>query len=227
MTRLGLLLMGAVALLVFAAVILVVIPASSLDRIPAAHGLRPYSDRALAGRAVYIREGCVYCHSQQIRDPAFTNDERRGWGRPSVPSDYVYDQPHLLGTMRTGPDLLNVAVRLPDRKWHYMHLYQPRLVAPWSVMPSFPYLFEVKDRPGPTDEVVQLPAGAGPRGQVVVATEDARALVDYLLALDRSFPPAVPPEEPSAPMTVPGPRAGPGGGAAPAAGPGARKEPAP
>lgn len=193
MIRLVLLLLGAVALLIFAAVVLVVVPVASLEHPAASPELKPYSSMAARGREVYIREGCVYCHSQQVRDPAFTNDARRGWGRPSVPTDYVYDEPHLLGTMRTGPDLINVAVRLPDRGWHLMHLYQPRLVAAWSVMPSFRYLFEIKDQAAAGEEVVQLPPGAAPAGKVVVATADAVALVDYLLSLDRSFPPALPP----------------------------------
>ena len=191
MIRIALLLVGAVAILVFAIVVLVIVPVTSLERPKPSPRLRPYEGTVAEGRSVYIREGCVYCHSQQVRDPAFTNDERRGWGRPSVVSDYAYDQPHLLGTMRSGPDLLNVAARLPDRKWHLMHLYQPRLVAPWSIMPSFPYLFEVKDRAEPTDEVVQLPAGAAPAGKVVIARPEASALVDYLLSLNRTFPPSL------------------------------------
>lgn len=192
MIRIVLLLVGAVALLVFAMVILVVIPTTSLEEVPPSAKLRPYTGTVAEGRRIYVREGCVYCHSQQIRDPAFTNDERRGWGRPSVMTDYAYDQPHLLGTMRTGPDLINVGARLPDRKWHLIHLYQPRIVAAWSVMPSFPYLFAVKDRAAPGDEVVELPPGTGPKGKVVVATAEAGALVDYLLSLDRTYPPALP-----------------------------------
>lgn len=191
MTRIALLLLGAVAILVFAIVILVILPVTSLEEITPSAKLKPYTGTVALGRRIYVREGCVYCHSQQVRDPAFTNDERRGWGRPSVMSDYVYDDPHLLGTMRTGPDLLNVATRLPDRKWHLMHLYQPRLVAPWSIMPSFRYLFVIKDRADPLDEVVALPPGTGPAGKLVVATAEASALVDYLLSLDRSFPPAL------------------------------------
>ena len=192
MIRIALLLMGAVAILVFAIVVLVIVPVTSLERPKPSARLRPYEGTVAEGRRVYIREGCVYCHSQQVRDSAFTNDERRGWGRPSVATDYAYDRPHLLGTMRTGPDLINVAARLPDRTWHLMHLYQPRLIAPWSIMPSFRYLFEVKDRADPADELVQLPAGAAPAGKIVVATAEASALVDYLLSLNRTFPPALP-----------------------------------
>ncbi len=67
----------------------------------------------MRGREVYIANGCLYCHSQQVRDNIWSTDEARGWGRPSVSGDYYYDNPHLLGTMRTGPDLINVGVRQP------------------------------------------------------------------------------------------------------------------
>jgi cytochrome c oxidase cbb3-type subunit 2 len=185
--------MGAVAMLVFAIVVLVILPITSLEHVPPSEKLARPAGSVARGREVYIREGCLYCHSQQVRDPAFTNDERRGWGRPSVPTDYAYDKPHLLGTMRTGPDLLNTATRLPDRGWHLVHLYQPRLIAPWSVMPSFRYLFEIVDARAAGDrEIVSLPAGSVPDGSVVVATADGSALVDYLLSLDRSYPAAVP-----------------------------------
>jgi cytochrome c oxidase cbb3-type subunit 2 len=91
--------------------------------------------------------------------------------------------------MRTGPDLANIAVRQPSRMWHYVHLYQPRAVAPGSVMPSFPFLFEVKDRAEPNDEELDLPQAYAPDAdRVVIATEDARRLVDYLLSLNRNFP---------------------------------------
>ena len=196
MTRLALLLTGAVATLVFAAVVLVVLPLTSLENVAPSAKLKPYAGTVARGRQIYVREGCIYCHSQQVRDPALANDERRGWGRPSVPTDYSYDSPHLLGTMRTGPDLVNVATRLPDRRWHLVHLYQPRAIAPWSVMPSFPYLFEIKDRAGPDEQALVLPPNIAPRGKVVVATAEANALVDYLLSLDRSFEPALPRQEP-------------------------------
>lgn len=195
MTRLALLLTGAVALLAFAAVILVVLPVTSLEHVEPSAELEPYAGSVARGRTVYVREGCVYCHTQQVRDSSFTNDERRGWGRPSVPTDYVYDEPHQLGTSRTGPDLINVATRLPDRKWHLLHLYQPRAVAPWSVMPSFRFLFETKEQAGPDDEVVDLPPAFAPARGVVVATDEASALVDYLLSLDRTFAPAVPSDD--------------------------------
>lgn len=199
MIRVGLLILGALAAVVFATFILVIIPRFGLPVAPfnlplppygaSDSPLKPYSPEEKRGREVYIANGCVYCHSQQVRDPIFSNDVDRGWGRPSYPSDYVYDSPHLLGTMRTGPDLINVGVRLPDRNWHLTHLYQPRALLPWSIMPAFPFLFEIKDQAEYGDEIVKLPEQFAPKGKVVVAGDDAKALVTYLLSLKRDFPP--------------------------------------
>jgi len=179
---------GAVSTAVFAFFVLAYLPHRQLAAVAPSDGLRPYADSELAGRAIYISMGCMYCHSQQVRDPLFGTDQARHWGRPSYPEDYRFDFPHLLGTMRTGPDLMNIAVRQPSRAWHYAHLYQPRAIVPGSLMPSFRFLFVAKDRADMSDEVVDLPEGAAPAGKVVVATDDARHLVDYLLSLNRDFP---------------------------------------
>ena len=187
MTKVWLLLLGAVAAMSFALVVLVVLPALTIPREFEVGGPRPYTPDELEGRAIYIREGCLYCHTQQVRDATFTSDEARGWGRPSVPADYIHDRPHLLGTMRTGPDLINVGARIPDRQWHLVHLYQPRAVVPWSIMPGYPYLFEVKERAAPGDTVVRVPEPYGEEGKVVVARREAEVLVDYLLSLDRTY----------------------------------------
>jgi cytochrome c oxidase cbb3-type subunit 2 len=192
MTRAWLLLLGALATVTFAVLILVVIPSLMLVDVPRPPQLAGYTPEQARGRAVYIANGCIYCHSQQVRDPAYTTDVDRGWGsRASVPADFVYDRPHLVGTMRTGPDLLNVGQRLPDANWHLIHLYQPRSVVPWSIMPSFPFLFDVQNAgavpPGARVVPVRGPK-APPRGRVVVASADAVALVDYLLSLKRDYP---------------------------------------
>jgi len=192
MTRAWLLMLGALAAVGFATLILVVVPALMLVDVPRPPQLRPYTLQQARGRAVYIANGCIYCHSQQVRDPAFTTDVDRGWGsRASVPADFVYDRPHLVGTMRTGPDLLNVGQRLPDANWQLIHLYQPRSVVPWSIMPSFPFLFEVRDSsalPRGARMVNVTGRHAPPRGKVVVASADAVALVEYLLSLERDYP---------------------------------------
>jgi len=195
MTRTWLLLLGALATVGFATLVLVAVPSIMLVDVPRPPQLAPYTDAQARGRAVYIANGCIYCHTQQVRDPAFTTDLSRGWGtRASVPADYVYDRPALVGTMRTGPDLLNVGSRLPDANWHLIHLYQPRSVAPWSIMPSFRFLFELQDARyvRPDARVVDIPGRfAPPPGKVIVAKPAAIALVDYLLSLKRDYP--VPP----------------------------------
>jgi cytochrome c oxidase cbb3-type subunit 2 len=190
-TRVALLALGAFAIMASAICLLVLVPNAMLGGVRAPAQLQPYTAQQLAGRESYIANGCVYCHSQQVRDPAFTTDVDRGWGnRATVPADYVYDRPHLLGTMRTGPDLINVGQRLPDPDWQLIHLYDPRSLNEWSTMPAFPYLFEEK-RPadvGPYERVVRIPGPRAPRGRVVVATPEALALVEYLLSLKRTYP---------------------------------------
>ncbi|GAC1515936.1 MAG: cbb3-type cytochrome c oxidase subunit II [Gemmatimonadaceae bacterium] len=191
MTRAWLLLLGALATLGFAVTVLIVVPRVMLSGISAPPALAQYSAQEQRGRAVYVANGCVYCHSQQVRDPAFTTDIDRGWGiRATVPGDYAYDRPHLLGTMRTGPDLINVGQRLPDPAWHLVHLYNPRAVTPWSIMPAFPFLFELADTGAtpPAQGVVAVPPAFVPQGKRVLATEDALALTAYLQSLKRSFP---------------------------------------
>lgn len=191
MTRISLLALGAFAIMAGAICLLVLVPQAMLSDVQAPPQLQPYTPQQLAGRHVYIQNGCLYCHSQQVRDPAFTTDVDRGWGaRATVPADYVYDKPHLLGTMRTGPDLINVGQRLPDPDWQLIHLYDPRALVEWSIMPGFPYLFEEKDSSAvrPDDRVVTIPGPRAPKGKVVVAKPEAIALVDYLLSLKRQYP---------------------------------------
>lgn len=209
MTRTWLLILGALATVGFAAIVLVVIPNTMFVNVPVAPELVDYDPLQQRGREVYIENGCVYCHSQQVRDPTFTTDVDRGWGgRPTVPADYVYDAPHLLGTMRTGPDLINVGQRLPDPDWHLIHLYDPRALVEWSIMPAFPFLFVLKDsadvRPG--DRIVPVRGPRAPVGRVVVATRDALALTAYLQSLQRQYP--VPPEAVPSVQTLGGATAG-------------------
>lgn len=172
---------------------LVILPYIQVRDVKPPEGLKPYTSAELRGRSVYIANGCVYCHSQQPRSESFAPDAKRGWGRASVPGDYVYDKPHLLGSMRTGPDLMNIGVRQPSKDWHLGHLYQPRAYVPGSIMPSYPYLFEVKDKAEPGEEVLNLPPGTAPAGKVVVARPEMLDLVKYLLSLKREYP-VLPPE---------------------------------
>lgn len=110
----------------------------------------PYSGQQEMGRRVYAAEGCVYCHTQQVRGGKYVNDIERGWGanassgepRRSHPRDYIHDYPLLLGTMRTGPDLFNIGFRQDNRNWHHAHLYDPQIVVPGSIMSPYRFLYE-------------------------------------------------------------------------------------
>ncbi len=179
---------GGMVMLSIATSILVVVPYLTVRDVKPPPALRPYTATELRGRQVYIANGCVYCHSQQPRPARLAPDAARGWGRASVAADYAYDTPHLLGTMRTGPDLFNIGARQPSSQWHLGHLYQPRAYVPGSVMPSYPFLFETRDRLAADDVEVQLPPGFAPPGKRVAAGRDALDLVAYLKALDHTYP---------------------------------------
>ncbi|CAG9164444.1 cbb3-type cytochrome c oxidase subunit II [Cupriavidus pampae] len=180
------LLAGGMTMLALATSALVVIPYLQLKDIKPTEGVKPYTAAQLRGREVYIANGCIYCHSQQPRDSSFAPDAKRGWGRASVAGDYYYDHPHLLGTMRTGPDLMNIGVRQPSADWHLGHLYQPRAYVSGSIMPSYPFMFDVKDAAEPGDKPLTLPPGYAPPGKVVVPTAAALDLVAYLQSLNRT-----------------------------------------
>lgn len=107
-------------------------------------GLKPYSPLRLAGRDVYIREGCYGCHSQMIR-PFRAETER--YGHYSVAGESVYEHPFQWGSKRTGPDLARVGGRYSD-EWHRTHLDNPRDVVPESNMPAYPWLATTKLVPG-------------------------------------------------------------------------------
>jgi cytochrome c oxidase cbb3-type subunit 2 len=99
-------------------------------------GLKPYPALQLAGRDIYVREGCYNCHSQMIR-PFRAETER--YGHYSVAGEFVYDRPFQWGSKRTGPDLARVGGRYGDQ-WHRIHLNNPRDVVPESNMPGYPWL---------------------------------------------------------------------------------------
>ena len=194
MTRPLTIIIGALIMLAMATLVLVALPYHQLEAEAPAVGLKPYTLAELRGRASYVSMGCVYCHSQQPRAADLGPDAIRGWGRPSVSADYVYDYPHLLGVSRTGPDLFNIGARQPSIDWHLAHLFQPRSVTPGSVMPAYPFLFKVVAHPGPNDKVVSLPPQFAPKSGAVVATQEVLDLVAYLTSLDHTYPvtPAAP-----------------------------------
>ncbi|MDT8409224.1 MAG: cytochrome-c oxidase, cbb3-type subunit II [Wenzhouxiangellaceae bacterium] len=103
-----------------------------------ADGVKPYSPIRLAGRDVYVAEGCYNCHSQQIR-PFRSETER--YGHYSVAGEFVYDRPFQWGSKRTGPDVARVGGKYSD-DWHRLHLMDPRAVVPDSNMPAYPWLAE-------------------------------------------------------------------------------------
>ena len=151
-------------------------------------GLRPYTALEMEGRDIYIREGCVGCHSQMIR-PFRSETER--YGHYSVAGESVWERPFLWGSKRTGPDLARVGQRYSD-EWHRVHLMNPRNVVPESNMPGYPWLaknkldgkdiekkFEVNRMLGVpyTDEDI-----AGAKAAVEGKTE-MEALIAYLQSL--------------------------------------------
>jgi len=101
-------------------------------------GMRPYSPLELAGRNIYIREGCYVCHSQMIRS---LRDEVERYGHYSLAAESMYDHPFQWGSKRTGPDLARVGGKYSN-EWHREHMINPRAVVPESIMPGYPYLAE-------------------------------------------------------------------------------------
>ena len=101
-------------------------------------GVRPYSPLELAGRNIYIREGCYNCHSQMIRS---LRDEVERYGHYSLAAESVYDHPFQWGSKRTGPDLARVGGKYSD-EWHRDHMVAPRSLVPESIMPGYPFLLE-------------------------------------------------------------------------------------
>jgi cytochrome c oxidase cbb3-type subunit II len=101
-------------------------------------GMRPYSPLELAGRNIYVREGCYNCHSQMIRP---LRDEVERYGHYSLAAESVYDRPFQWGSKRTGPDLARVGGKYSD-EWQRTHLSDPRSIVPESIMPGYPFLLK-------------------------------------------------------------------------------------
>jgi cytochrome c oxidase cbb3-type subunit 2 len=99
-------------------------------------GMRPYTPLELAGRNIYVREGCYNCHSQMVRP---LRDEVERYGHYSLAAESMYDRPFQWGSKRTGPDLARVGGKYSD-EWHRAHLNEPRSVVPGTVMPAYPWL---------------------------------------------------------------------------------------
>ena len=108
-------------------------------------GVRPYTPLELAGRNIYVREGCYNCHSQMIRP---LRDEVERYGHYSLAAELMYDHPFQWGSKRTGPDLARVGGKYSDA-WHLDHLNDPRSVVPGSIMPAYPWLAKTEARSPP------------------------------------------------------------------------------
>jgi len=157
--------------------------------LPDAESLSP---EAVKGKAVFVSNGCVACHSQQVRNV----DMDRTWGsRPSLAADYAGNKrtdfwrntATLMGTERTGPDLTDVGTRQPSLEWNLTHLYNPRIVVAQSIMPAYPFLFTYKKQPDENDVVVSVsPEFMKGRSGKMVATQDALNLVAYLQSLKQT-----------------------------------------
>ena len=124
------------------------VPLAMMDgQVPTIATVKPYSPLELAGRDIYIREGCNNCHSQMVRP---FRDEIERYGEYNKPGESVYDRPFLWGSKRTGPDLWRVGGKYPDL-WHVRHMEDPRIVSPNSLMPKYDWLLswelEVDDLP--------------------------------------------------------------------------------
>lgn len=120
--------------------------------IPVMDGVTPYTPLEVAGRDIYVREGCYNCHSQMVR-PMRAETLRYGeWTRAG---EYMYDRPFQLGSRRIGPDLQRVGGKYPDA-WHYQHMRDPRSTTPGSIMPAYTWLYN--DNVDPTDALASITA---------------------------------------------------------------------
>jgi len=111
------------------------------DNVPKISTVQPYTPLELQGRDIYVREGCLGCHSQMVRPLRF---ETERYGEYSKSGEFIYDRPFLWGSKRTGPDLAREGVgklKKPDI-WHYNHMYDPTSVSPGSIMPAYPWLLK-------------------------------------------------------------------------------------
>ncbi|MBP6237784.1 MAG: cytochrome-c oxidase, cbb3-type subunit I [Saprospiraceae bacterium] len=125
------------AVLVLIGGLVEIIPMMMIDNnVPKIASVKPYTPLEMEGRDLYIREGCVGCHSQMVR-PFRSETER--YGEYSKSGEFIYDRPFLWGSKRTGPDLHRVGAKYPD-SWHYNHMNEPTSMAPGSIMPPYPWL---------------------------------------------------------------------------------------
>lgn len=179
----------------FLSILIAVLPAMQLQNVEPLPSMKPLSALEREGLRIYVEENCMACHTQQVRNIEMD----KTWGsRPSLASDYYFSKarmdiwrqsPSLLGSERTGPDLTNAGRRQPGKEWHLLHLFNPRTVVKESIMPSYPWLFEIKKAGDvhSSDFMVSVPDEyLSQPGLTVVASEKALALVAYLQSLNQA-----------------------------------------
>jgi cytochrome c oxidase cbb3-type subunit 2 len=148
-------------------------------------GVRPYTPLELAGRNIYIREGCYTCHSQMIRP---LRDEVERYGHYSLAAESMYDHPFLWGSKRTGPDLARVGGKYPN-SWHWIHFRDPRAMEPRSNMPPYAFLAEWPLDLSDTSRKLAVLSDLGhpySEAQIASAADDARAQAQAVVAALRS-----------------------------------------
>jgi len=157
------------------------------SNIPTISSVKPYTPLELAGRDIYVREGCYLCHSQQVRP---FRDEVARYGEYSKAGEFVYDHPFQWGSKRTGPDLARVGGKYPD-SWHYNHLYEPTSMSNGSVMPTYQWLFnhdidaEVMPAKIRAMQTLGVPYPAGYDKQAVGDMEKQAETIRLSLAADK------------------------------------------
>lgn len=182
----------ALLLFLFLTAIVAILPAISNERNNAIlPGAEAMSADAVKGKELFIANGCVACHTQQVRNV----DMDKNWGaRPSIAADYAgshrtdvwRNTATLMGTERTGPDLTNIGLRQPSSEWQLTHLYNPRILVAASVMPAYPWLFTTRKQLHKGDVVVNVPEGFTQKDEKVVATKEALQLIAYLASLKQT-----------------------------------------
>ena len=188
-----LLLITIVSVFVLLSIFIAVIPAYRMQEnnepLP---GDEPMTEAEIRGLNLYISEGCVGCHTQQVRGIEMD----KVWGsRPAMPSDYHYSKqrmdvwrqsPSLLGSQRTGPDLTSVGLRQPGDQWHLLHLFNPRIVVKESIMPAYPWLFSYVENPAEDAVTIEVPSNFRNGTGKVVASRKVLDLVAYLKSLQQA-----------------------------------------
>ncbi len=183
----------ALALFVGLTIIVAILPAinNQKNNAPLPNAM-PLTSNEMAGKMIFISNGCVACHTQQVRNV----DMDKMWGtRPGIAADYAgikrtdfwRNTATLMGTERTGPDLTNIGIRQSSLAWHLLHLYQPRAVVEKSIMPAYQWLFIEKDSVTKGEVEVILPDKyrKGIVGKII-ASKEAIQLVEYLQSLKQA-----------------------------------------